>query len=329
MPTQSPPDRWADLSSRFCNLFAVWILCASGAGLTRPSTFTWLGRSSIKQLLILLSFLVGMTTKPDEFVACLRKPRPIGVNLVSCFALCPALALALAKGFCLSNELLAGMVLLGSVNGGSTSNLCALIADADVPLSVLMTTSSTLLAVFATPLLCKVVLGTVVPVDAMGILNSAVQIVLLPVFLGVAMGSLAPRTCVALKPVIPVAGVAMGVVAIGAIVAGSAGPIWEGGALMHLAVILFHLLAGLFGYTISALTGGAGEKERRTVALEVAMKNCAFATVLATAHFEEIAIRAPAAASCIWCPTLASVVAVIWRGRPTSSDGTWVGAYKT
>ena len=70
---------------------------------------------------------------------------------------------------------LAGLVLIGSINGGHTSNLCTLIATAsdcncilpnqlylssseakgDVALSVLMTMSTTLLCIVATPLLVQ------------------------------------------------------------------------------------------------------------------------------------------------------------------------------
>jgi len=273
-----------------------------------------------------------MTTKPSEFVECFKKPRPVGVNGLSCFVICPAIAVALANMLNLSPELFAGMVLLGSVNGGSTSNLCALIAGGDVPLSVLMTTSTTLIAAVITPLLCKVLIGTVVPVDAFGMLLSAVQVVLVPVFLGVGVSSVVPKMCATVQPIIPALGVAMGVLAIGAIVAGNAGVIRAGGVSMHLAICTLHLMAGVVGYFLSVIAGGAGEKEHRTVALETAMKNCAFATVLATAHFEDVMVRAPAAASCIWCPMLASLVAVYWKTKPPLQEGSihaaWTNNYK-
>ena len=46
----------------------------------------------------------------------------------------------------------------------------------DVALSVLMTTSTTIGTIFMTPLIAKVVLGTLVPVDAMGIVMSTIQV---------------------------------------------------------------------------------------------------------------------------------------------------------
>ena len=51
-------------------------------------------------------------------------------------------------------------------------------------LSVLMTTVTTITGIFVTPLLCKLILGTVVPVDAVGIAVSCIQVVLAPIVVG-------------------------------------------------------------------------------------------------------------------------------------------------
>jgi BASS family bile acid:Na+ symporter len=72
------------------------------------------------------------------------------------------------------------MVLVGSINGGQASNLCTYIARGNVALSVLMTTATTLGAIFMTPLLCKGILGAVVPVDAKGIAKSTIEVCFRP-----------------------------------------------------------------------------------------------------------------------------------------------------
>jgi BASS family bile acid:Na+ symporter len=56
------------------------------------------------------------------------------------------------------------------------SNLCTYIAKGNVALSVLMTTATTIGAIIMTPLLCKILLGAVVPVDAYGIAVSTIQV---------------------------------------------------------------------------------------------------------------------------------------------------------
>ncbi|CAN0534501.1 unnamed protein product, partial [Scytosiphon promiscuus] len=49
------------------------------------------------------------------------------------------------------------------------------VLDSQVALSVMMTTITTLGAIVMTPLLCKLLLGTLVPVDAVGLPLSTLQ----------------------------------------------------------------------------------------------------------------------------------------------------------
>mmetsp|Transcript_63067 Transcript_63067/g.150299 ORF Transcript_63067/g.150299 Transcript_63067/m.150299 type:complete len:348 (-) Transcript_63067:51-1094(-) len=329
-----------DAAAGYCNLFALWIVCGSLAALRWPDALrTQCGPYVVTGFMGLLSFLVGMTAKPQEFRTCLVRPKPVFINIIMCYSVAPAAAIVLSSLLGLPKDLMVGMVLLGSVPGGSTSNLCALIAGVDVPLSVVLTSTTTLLAALGTPAAAKVSLGAVVPVNARGILVSAVKILLVPVFLGVMSSSIFPRTCKAVAPVVPALGVTCGVFVISVIVAGSAELIIAAGAAMHTAVILLHLLTGAIGYG-AAVLAGAGERERRTVALDAAMKNCALGTVLAAAHFQEAAVQVPAAASCIWCPTIASLVCVLWRvfpampslpgpcGKATSDNMAWTSEYR-
>lgn len=105
-----------------------------------------------------------------------QRPAAVVVGFIACYGLMPALALGLSTAFGLSPDLAAGLVLVGSINGGQASNLCTYIAKGDVALSVMMTTATTLGAIFMTPLLCKFLLGTIVPVDAIGIAFSTIQV---------------------------------------------------------------------------------------------------------------------------------------------------------
>lgn len=88
---------------------------------------------------------------------------------------------------------MSGLVLVGCINGGQASNLCTYIAKGDVALSVLMTTVTTITGIFATPLLCKLLLGAIVPVDAVGIAVSCMQVVLAPIVLGMGLNRYFPK----------------------------------------------------------------------------------------------------------------------------------------
>ncbi len=60
--------------------------------------------------------------------------------------------------------------------GGVASNVVTYLARADVPLSVAMTTVSTVSAIVATPALTKLLVGHLVPVDAGALLLSTLQV---------------------------------------------------------------------------------------------------------------------------------------------------------
>tara|TARA_B110000091_G_C13333947_1_gene277496 strand:+ start:242 stop:442 length:201 start_codon:yes stop_codon:yes gene_type:complete len=56
-----------------------------------------------------------------------------------------------------------------------------------------MTTVTTVAGIFATPLLCKLILGAVVPVDAVGIAKSCIEVVLAPIAVGMAANRAFPK----------------------------------------------------------------------------------------------------------------------------------------
>lgn len=303
-------------STTFCNLFALWLAMAAVAALKAPVTFTWVKSSYFTGLLGLLMFSVGITTTIDDFKACLKRPGAVAINFISCYGIMPVLAFAIAKAIGAEGAILAGLVLVGSINGGQASNLCTLIAGGDVALSVLMTTSTTLGCIFMTPLICKLVLGAVVPVDAMGIVVSTFQVVLAPIFLGVGMNTLAPDFCKKVAPFTPVIGVIATVLLVGASVAKCANPILGAGIPLQLGCLLLHLIGGILGYFATQAVG-YDEKTCRTVAIETAMKSSAFGFLLASLHFGVFNVRVPSAVSVVWMAIVGSVLAVYWKGKPT------------
>ena len=124
------------LSTTFCNLFAVWLAIAAVAALKHPASFTWVKSEYFTGLLGLLMFSVGITTTIDDFRECLKHPGAVAINFISCYGIMPCLAFILAKLIGAEGAILAGLVLVGSINGGQASNLCTLIAGGDVALSV-------------------------------------------------------------------------------------------------------------------------------------------------------------------------------------------------
>lgn len=148
----------------------------TGIALKRPEAFTWFTTEYFTAALAALMLSMGITLKPADFAKVASRPNAVVMQFSLCYAMMPVLAYALGTAFGVSPALLAGMVLVGSINGGQASNLCTYIAKGNVALSVLMTTATTLGAIFMTPILCKSILGAVVPVDAAGIAMSTIQV---------------------------------------------------------------------------------------------------------------------------------------------------------
>lgn len=157
-------------------MFPLWTVLCSGIALKSPASFAWFTTEYFTAALAALMLSMGITLTPQDFIDVAKQPAAVGMQFSLCYAVMPLLAYALAKGFGLSPALLAGMVLVGSINGGQASNLCTYIARGNVALSVLMTTATTIGAIFMTPVICKALLGAVVPVDAAGIAVSTIQV---------------------------------------------------------------------------------------------------------------------------------------------------------
>eukprot|EP00929_Paragymnodinium_shiwhaense_P026943 TRINITY_DN15928_c0_g1_i1.p1 TRINITY_DN15928_c0_g1~~TRINITY_DN15928_c0_g1_i1.p1 ORF type:complete len:528 (-),score=95.92 TRINITY_DN15928_c0_g1_i1:239-1822(-) len=306
------------LAQAFCNLFAIWIGLAGLAGLSYPSTFSAISPSWFSILLSLLMFSVGITTTVQDFKECFKQPKPVALNFFACYFMMPLLAFALAKALNSDPAILAGMVLVGAMNGGQSSNLCTLIAGGDVALSVLMTTSTTLGFLFFNPLICKLVLNTVVPIDTFGIIMSTVKVFFLPIFAGVFCNTVAPRFCKAVTPYTPVLGVLSTVALVAGSVARCAPQILAAGLPLQCAILLLHATGAGFGY-LMARACSFSAVVCRTVAIETAMKSSAFGFLLASKHFGAFNARVPPALSVVWLAIVGSSLAVFWGKRPATA----------
>jgi len=309
----------ARVSDVVTNLFPLWTVLGALLGLYMPSAFAAVSTKYFTAMLAALMLSMGITLTLKDFQDCLAKPVPVAINFFCCYLLMPALAFAIGSLLGLNSALMAGLVLVGSINGGQASNLCAYIARGDVALSVVMTTSTTVGCIFMTPLIAKAVLGTIVPVDPVGIAVSTIQVVLVPVVVGVIANALAPKACRAVEPFCPLVGVAATVVLVGASCAQCAGDILAAGVGLQLPLFALHLVGGLAGYWLPRL---AGQKEKvcRTVAIETAMKSSAFGFLLASLHFGDYAVRVPSAISIVWMAVMGASMAVFWRFAPVPAD---------
>jgi len=300
-------------------LFPLWTILFTAIALKRPSTFDFFTTEYFTAALAALMLSMGITLSPDDFVAVASEPSSVLMQFTLCYAMMPALAFTLGKAFGLDSGLLAGMVLVGSINGGQASNLCTYIAKGNVALSVLMTTATTVGAILMTPFLCKNILGAVVPVDALGIAKSTIEVVLAPIAVGMTLNKFFPKIVKNILPFAPVVGVVSTCLLVASAVAQVAEPILNAGIGLQIPVLLLHLIGGLVGYWLPKLTG-FGEIKSRTMAIETSMKSSAFGFLLAKLHFGDYIARVPSAVSVVWMALTGSLLAVVWRYTPVK-DG--------
>jgi BASS family bile acid:Na+ symporter len=210
-------------------LFPVWTVLFTAIALKSPSSFSWFTTEYFTGALAALMLSMGITLTPKDFVKVANRPNAVFIQFLLCYGMMPALALVLGNAFSLNPALTAGMVLVGSINGGQASNLCTYIAKGNVALSVIMTLATTLGAIVMTPALCKFMLGTVVPVDAKGIAVSTLQVVLAPLGVGMLANRYTPGFVKAVLPFAPVLGVVSTCLLVASAVAQVAEPIMNAG----------------------------------------------------------------------------------------------------
>jgi BASS family bile acid:Na+ symporter len=226
----------------------------------------------------------------------------------------PLAAWLLAMAFKMPPDLSAGMVLVGSVASGTASNVMIYLAKGDVALSVTISSVSTLVGVIATPLLTRLYEDAHIQVDVMGMLLSILQIVVIPIALGLAIHHLFPRVVKAVEPYLPAFSMVCILAIISAVVAGSASHIASVGFVVIIAVVLHNTIGLLGGYWGGKLFG-FDESTCRTLAIEVGMQNSGLAAALGKIYFSPLAAL-PGALFSVWHNLSGSLLAGYWSGKP-------------
>lgn len=300
---------------RLTNLFPLWVLLGSLAALWHPPAFTWFAGPLIVWGLAIIMLGMGLTLTVDEFRLVLTTPRAVLLGVGAQFGIMPLAGWTLAHTLALDAPLAVGLILVACCPGGTASNVVTYIARADVALSVLMTTCSTLAAVVVTPLLTAALAGTYVRVDAWGLFLSTLQVVLLPVVAGLVLNQRLPGLVRVVLPVAPLVAVAAIVLICASIIGQNRDAVEAAGPRLLVAVALLHVLGFGLGWLVARILG-FDERTARTTSIEVGMQNSGLGVVLATQNFTNPLTALPAAISATMHSVLGSFLAGLWRARP-------------
>jgi len=279
----------------------AWIvLVIAAAALFIPETGLWIQTSWINYLLMIVMFGMGLTTKPADFAVVFRRPRDVITGCAAQFIVMPLLAYLLGKVFRLDDALLVGVILVGTCPGGTSSNVITYLSNGDTALSVGMTAISTFLAPVLTPALTYLYLRTTVSVDAVAMFLSIIQVVIVPIGLGLLINRLFGTYTQKIKDALPVVSVTAICLIVAAVVSHNSAKILSTGAVIFAVVILHNLLGYLCGYLIGILFK-MDLPRRKAVAIEVGMQNSGLATTLAGTAFPNLAMATvPGAVFSVW-----------------------------
>ncbi len=295
-------------------LFPILAIAASLFAWQQPHWFNQLG-SWIVPLLMLIMFSMGLTLTKQDFIRVLSRKFAVVLGVSIQFVVMPLAAFLLGRVLGLADELLVGLVLVGSASGGTASNVICYLARADVALSISMTLMSTLVAVLALPFLSYVYLGQLVPVPVGDMLISVLKIVLLPLLLGVGLNYVAASSVKRLNQYLPLITTGAIILVIAIIVALNQQTLASIGVLLVTAVVLHNLIGLLAGYYFARLF----KQDRitsRTLAIEVGMQNSGLAVALAVKYFTPLAAL-PGALFSVWHNVTGSILAAIWGTNRT------------
>lgn len=285
------------LSTFIGNTFAVWVILFAALAFLLPGGFTWIS-PYINLLLGIIMFGMGLTLKFKDFKQVITAPKEVITLVVAQYTIMPLIAVGLVFLFQLPPEIAIGVILVGCSPGGTSSNVMTYLAKGNMALSVTATSVSTLLAPIITPALTLLLASAWLPVSFSAMFISIIQIVLVPIALGVAVQYLLGNKveqAIGVLPLISVIGI-IGVIT--AVVSNNVENILASGLLIFAVVILHNLL----GYLVGFLLGKVFRfdlKDTKTLSIEVGMQNSGLAATLAATHFSPIA-AVPGALFSVW-----------------------------
>ena len=305
--------------------YTLMILAVVSLAMYYPQYFISVGSFKLSGLIIpllqVIMFGMGTELSLQDFARVMRMPKGIIVGVVCHYVIMPLVGFAVAKAFNFPPEIAAGIILVGCCPSGLASNVMSYLAKANLALSVSVTTVSTLLAPFLTPLLMGLLGGNFVDIDFWAMVWDITKIVIIPVVGGLAFHYIIHGKFTWLDkamPLVSMAGIALILVVITA--AGRDNLLKVGGLLIVATFI--HNVSGFFlGYWSGRLLK-FHERDCRTIALEVGMQNAGLASGLALAMGK---LATAGLAPAIFGPVMnitGSSLASWWHNRLPEDDNT-------
>jgi BASS family bile acid:Na+ symporter len=286
-----------------------------------PQTSLW-AKGFTNYFLSIVLFGMGMTLSLDDFKRIVKMPLMVIVGTVAHYLIMPLLAVLLCKVFHLDGMVAVGVILVGCCPSGTSSNVMSFLSRGDVALDVSIGLLSTLLAPLMVPLLMSGLASQYVEIPVEKLFLTALQVVLIPIVLGVTVHTLLGEKVSAVTTVMPAVSQVAILLIIGVVVAVNNQKLFTAETAMILPVVMLHNLSGYgLGWLFSRLMfriypKGFRYAQQKAITFEVGMQDSALGATLALQAFAANPVVAiPSTFFSVWHNISGSVLASLWRGH--------------
>lgn len=298
--------------------FFLVIIAAVVVSLTYPNSFKWVlgkfnGFNTIDLLLGVVLFGMGTTLKLENFIKVFKSPKEILVGISAQYIIMPVLAFAIASIFSLDVGLTVGLILVGCVPGGTASDVITFLANGDLALSVSLTAISTVISPILTPLIVLLLVGNQILFNPIDMFLSILQIVIVPISLGLILNYKFPELCDKLNKYLPVFSSIVVCLIVAGVIGANKQAIVTSFGIVILIVILQYFVGMMLGFVVGYLAG-MNRKQMITLAIEIAFQNSGLSTSLAKTHFPSLAqATVPGAIYSAWQNFAGSILAYFFK----------------
>ncbi|KMZ60824.1 Bile acid:sodium symporter-like [Zostera marina] len=303
----------SDSGSIISGLLPYAVAITGVAALVNPSTFSWVSKDLYAPALGGIMLSIGIKLSLQDFALAFKRPIPLTLGYLAQYMIKPMLGMVIARVFRIPPMFYAGFILTCCVAGAQLSSYASFLSKGDVALSILLTSTTTITSAIVTPLLTGLLIGSVVPVDAIAMSKSILQVVLFPVGIGLGLNTYAKPVVDVIKPVMPILALICTSLCIGSPLAINRSQILtRQGFNLLLPILSFHLLAFFFGYWFSKIPFCRQEEDIcRTISLCTGMQSSTLAGLLAT-QFLGSSQAVPAACSVVVMAIMGLYLASFW-----------------
>lgn len=241
-------------------------------------------------MMIIIMLGMGASLTFRDFLIAFRKPKGVLVGLLCQYGIMPFLGYALAVALGLSPALAVGLILMGCMPGGTTSNIFTYFSKGVLALSIMMTSVSTLVAVAAVPALIAFYSGAAGVTGEFAIPASNVAqvlvVLLVPTLIGMVLRKANPNVGATIELIGSLLGVVVILFLVVSWVPRNYQLLLSTPWPVFVAAIGLGLTGMLLGYWISRLLKQDNNRSR-TISLETGIQNGPLAVLIVTLTFKD------------------------------------------